>query len=83
VNLVGVDEPLAAFLNESRTRGDCLVPRTGNPGISPAFGEMWEMKLLSRASLQVTAHFRGSTKSCLFIGSSQLARVKSVEKNAS
>jgi hypothetical protein len=46
VNLVGVDEPLVAFLNESRTRGDCLVPRTGNPGISPAFGEMWEMKLL-------------------------------------
>jgi hypothetical protein len=51
VNLVGVDEPLAAFLNESRTRGGCLVERTGNPGISPAFGEMWEMKLLSRASL--------------------------------
>jgi hypothetical protein len=51
VNLVGVDEPLAAFLNESRTRGDCLVPRTGNPVISPAFGEMWEMKQLSRTSL--------------------------------
>jgi hypothetical protein len=62
VKLVGVDEPLAAFLDESRTRGDCLVPLTGNPGISPAFGEMWEMKLLSRASLQVIAHFRGRTR---------------------
>src|ERR1700677_311501 len=30
--LVGVDELPAAFLNESRTRGRCLVPRTGNPG---------------------------------------------------
>ena len=29
-----VDELHAAFRNESRTRGCCLVPRTGNPGIS-------------------------------------------------
>jgi hypothetical protein len=34
VKFVGVDELYAAFLNESRTRGRCLVPRTGNPGIS-------------------------------------------------
>jgi hypothetical protein len=51
VNRVGVDEPLAAFLNEKPHTWRLLVPRTGNPGISPAFGEMWEMKLLSRASL--------------------------------
>jgi hypothetical protein len=41
VKLVGVDELQAAFLNESRTRGPCLVPRTGNPGISLVFREMW------------------------------------------
>jgi hypothetical protein len=34
VKLVGADEFHAAFLNESRTRGGRLVPRTGNPGIS-------------------------------------------------
>ena len=33
VKLVGVDKLHAAFLNESRTRGRCLVPRTGNPGV--------------------------------------------------
>jgi hypothetical protein len=32
VKFVGVDELHAALLNESRTRGRCLVPRTGNPG---------------------------------------------------
>jgi hypothetical protein len=32
VEFVGVDELQAAFLNESRTSGRCLVPRTGNPG---------------------------------------------------
>jgi hypothetical protein len=32
VKFVGVDKPYAAFLNESRTRGCWLVPRTGNPG---------------------------------------------------
>jgi hypothetical protein len=35
-----------------------LVLRTGNPGISPAFGEMWEMKLFSRASSRVITHIR-------------------------
>ena len=34
VEFGGVGEVHAAFLNESRTRGRCLVPRTGNPGIS-------------------------------------------------
>jgi hypothetical protein len=33
VKFVGVDKLHAAFLNESRTRGRCLVPRTGNPGV--------------------------------------------------
>jgi hypothetical protein len=42
VKFVGVDELHAAFLNESRTRGRCLVPRTGNPGISLVFREMWD-----------------------------------------
>jgi hypothetical protein len=37
VKPVGVDELHAAFLDESRTRGRCLVPRTGNPGISLVF----------------------------------------------
>jgi hypothetical protein len=32
VGFVGVDELHAAFLNESRTRGRCLVTRAGNPG---------------------------------------------------
>ena len=40
VKLVGVDELHAAFLDESRTRGRCFVPRTGNPGISLVFREM-------------------------------------------
>jgi hypothetical protein len=33
VKFVGVDKLHAAFLKESRTRGRCLVPRTGNPGV--------------------------------------------------
>jgi hypothetical protein len=37
----GVDALHAAFLNESRTRGRILGPRTGNPGISLVFREMW------------------------------------------
>ena len=32
LELGDVDKVHAAFLNESRTRGRCLVPRTGNPG---------------------------------------------------
>ena len=32
VKSVDIDEIYAAFLNESRTRGPCLVPRTGNSG---------------------------------------------------
>jgi hypothetical protein len=47
VKFVGVDELHAAFLNESRTRGRCLVPRTGNLGISLVFREMWESTILS------------------------------------
>src|ERR1700678_1706962 len=42
VKFVAVDELHAAFLNESRTRGRCLGPRTGNPGISLVFREMWD-----------------------------------------
>jgi hypothetical protein len=41
VEFVSVDELQAAFLNESRTRGSCLVPRTGNPG-QAAFWLEWE-----------------------------------------
>jgi hypothetical protein len=46
--LVGVDELHAAFLNESRTRGRSLVPRTGNPGISLVFREMWDTTDVAR-----------------------------------
>ena len=42
MKFVGVDELHAAFLDESRTRGRCLVPRTGNPGISLVFREVWD-----------------------------------------
>jgi len=35
VKFVGVDELYAAFLNDSRTRGRYLGPRTGNPGQAP------------------------------------------------
>jgi hypothetical protein len=42
VKLVGVDKLHAAFLNESRTRGRCLVPRTGNPGVWFSLGENHE-----------------------------------------
>jgi hypothetical protein len=42
VKLGDVDELHAAFLDESRTRWRCLVPRTGNPGISLVFREMWD-----------------------------------------
>jgi hypothetical protein len=38
---VGVDALDAAFLNESRTRGRGLVPRTGNPG-QAAFWLEWD-----------------------------------------
>jgi hypothetical protein len=38
VEFVGVDELDAAFLNESRTRGRCLVPRTGNAGQALCLG---------------------------------------------
>jgi hypothetical protein len=47
VKRVGVDELHAAFLNESRTRGRLLGPRTGNPGISLVFREMWDANALS------------------------------------
>jgi hypothetical protein len=46
VKFVGVNELHAAFLNESRTRGGWLVPRTGNPGISLVFREMWDTTAL-------------------------------------
>jgi hypothetical protein len=39
VKFGGVDELHAAFLNESRTRGCWLVPRTGNPGHLAHFRE--------------------------------------------
>jgi hypothetical protein len=47
VKFAGVDELHAAFLNESRTRGRRLVPRTENPGISLVFREMWDSTALS------------------------------------
>jgi hypothetical protein len=46
--LVGADELYAAFLNESRTLGRCLAPRTGNPGISLVFREMWDTTEVDR-----------------------------------
>jgi hypothetical protein len=42
VKFGNVDELYAAFLDESRTRGRRLVPRTGNPGISLVFREIWD-----------------------------------------
>jgi hypothetical protein len=42
VRCVGVDELHAAFLNESRTRGRRLAPRTGNPGVWFSLGENHE-----------------------------------------
>jgi HlyD family secretion protein len=42
VKFGGVDALHAAFLNESRTRGRLLGSRTGNPGISLVFREMWD-----------------------------------------
>jgi hypothetical protein len=42
VKFVCVDELHAAFLNESRTRRRCLVPRTGNPGQAHVLGLEWD-----------------------------------------
>jgi hypothetical protein len=42
VRLGGVTDLHAAFLNESRSRGRRLEQRTGNPGISLVFREMWD-----------------------------------------
>jgi hypothetical protein len=47
----GVGNLHAAFLNESRTRGRCLGPRTGNPGISLVFREMWDTAAMSKQLL--------------------------------
>jgi hypothetical protein len=41
------DKLYAAFLNESRTRGPLLVARTGNPGISLVFREVWDSEDLN------------------------------------
>ena len=49
MQFVGVDELHAAFLDESRTRGCCLVPRTGNLGISLVFREMWDSTDVDRS----------------------------------
>jgi hypothetical protein len=46
VNFCGSAKLHAAFLNESRTRGRLLVPRTGNPGISLVFRDMWDTTAL-------------------------------------
>ena len=46
VKFGGLDALHAALLNESRTRGRLLVPRTGNPGISLVFREMWDTTVL-------------------------------------
>jgi hypothetical protein len=55
VKVGGVDALHAVFLNENRTRCRFLVPRTGNPGISLVFGEMWDTTVadLSFRPLQV------------------------------
>jgi hypothetical protein len=56
VELVGVDEPHAAFFTESRTRSRGMEPRTGNPR-SPqrtwAENEMFPLLLLSLPDLLV------------------------------
>jgi hypothetical protein len=44
----GLAELHAAFLKESRTRSRRMDSLTGNSGISPSFGEMWE---ISRTSI--------------------------------
>ena len=46
MKFVGVDKLHAAFLNESRTRGRCLVPRTGNPEVWFSLGENHEKAYL-------------------------------------
>jgi hypothetical protein len=61
VKFVAVDELHAAFLNESRTRGRGLVPRTGNPGISLVFREMWDSTALS---LWLSIHPHLAVKIC-------------------
>jgi hypothetical protein len=40
VKLVGFQELHAVFLNESRTRGTFLGPRTGNTGICPVLADV-------------------------------------------
>jgi hypothetical protein len=42
VKFGGVDQLHAAFREESRTRGHRMAKRTGNPGISLVFREMWD-----------------------------------------
>jgi hypothetical protein len=53
VNVDGVGKLHTAFLNESRTRGRCLGPRTGNPGISLVFREIWDTADLNCSSHRV------------------------------
>jgi hypothetical protein len=52
VRFVGVDKLHAAFLNESRTRGRCLVPLTGNPGVWFSLEENHEKPVAPRISFE-------------------------------
>jgi hypothetical protein len=63
VRLGEVGELHAAFLDESRTRGRWLEQRTGNPGISLVFREMWDSTALicedSRSDANLKGRIRG------------------------
>jgi hypothetical protein len=63
VRLGEVGELHAAFLDESRTRGRWLEQRTGNPGISLVFREMWDSTAVicedSRSDANLKGRIRG------------------------
>jgi hypothetical protein len=61
VKFGGVDELYAAFLNESRTLGRRLVPRTGNPGISLFLRDVGNEAGLDHSALDAGREFRGKT----------------------
>jgi sugar phosphate permease len=60
VKFYGVDKLHAAFLNESRTHGRCLMPRTGKPGIPSIESEAREVAAPSSI-------FRGSNRRWLVL----------------
>jgi hypothetical protein len=71
VKFVGVDELHAAFLNESRTRGRCLVPRTGNPGISLVFREMWDTTDVDRKVRRTNRESEGKSSGIPYLAKNE------------